>query len=424
MGACPLRAESPRAESLRAASLGALDAASLRAASLGAGSLRGRPPVRGDDRGMHLERAVGDFAEYLAAERGFSPHTVRSYRSDLAGLADFAGARGVAGVDGIDLDVLRDWLWQGSQAGAAKSTLARRAAAVRSFTAWAAQTGLAPVDAGARLRAPKPDQHLPRVLTRDQIDGILGSLQSRADSADALAIRDLAVVELLYASALRVSEVAGLDSTDVDLGNLTVRVIGKGSKERVVPFGVPARRALERYLDTARAQLSRPGPQAGATHPAHAAQLAIQTALRAADREPDSDSARADGASSSGARSDGARSDGARAGGAPSGSARAGGARSNGASAAALFLGSRGGRLGARQVYALVADLLADLPGSGPAGPHALRHTAATHLLDGGADLRAVQEILGHASLGTTQLYTHVSTERLKDSYKSAHPRA
>ena len=414
MGACPLRAESPRAESLRAASLGALDAASLRAASLGAGSLRGRLPVRGDDRGMHLERAVGDFAEYLAAERGFSPHTVRSYRSDLAGLADFAGARGVAGVDGIDLDVLRDWLWQGSQAGAKKSTLARRAAAVRSFTAWAAQTGLAPVDAGARLRAPKPDQHLPRVLTRDQIDGILGSLQSRADSADAAAIRDLAVVELLYASALRVSEVAGLDSTDVDLGNLTVRVIGKGSKERVVPFGVPARRALERYLDTARAQLSRPGPQACATHPAHAAQLAMQTALRAADREPDSDSARADGAPSSGARSDGARSDGARA----------GGARSNGASAAALFLGSRGGRLGARQVYALVADLLADLPGSGPAGPHALRHTAATHLLDGGADLRAVQEILGHASLGTTQLYTHVSTERLKDSYRSAHPRA
>ena len=409
MGACPLRAES-----LRAASLGALDAASLRAASLGAGSLRGRLPVRGDDRGMHLERAVGDFAEYLAAERGFSPHTVRSYRSDLAGLADFAGARGVAGVDGIDLDVLRDWLWQGSQAGAKKSTLARRAAAVRSFTAWAAQTGLAPVDAGARLRAPKPDQHLPRVLTRDQIDGILGSLQSRADSADAAAIRDLAVVELLYASALRVSEVAGLDSTDVDLGNLTVRVIGKGSKERVVPFGVPARRALERYLDTARAQLARPGPQAGATHPAHAAQLAMQTALRAADREPDSDSARAYGAPSSGARSDGARSDGARA----------GGARSNGASAAALFLGSRGGRLGARQVYALVADLLADLPGSGPAGPHALRHTAATHLLDGGADLRAVQEILGHASLGTTQLYTHVSTERLKDSYKSAHPRA
>ena len=382
---------------------------------------------------MHLERAVGDFAEYLAAERGFSLHTVRSYRSDLAGLTDFAGARGLAGVDGIDLDVLRDWLWQGSQAGAAKSTLARRAAAVRSFTAWAVQTGLAPVDAGARLRAPKPDQHLPRVLTRDQIDGILGSLQSRADSADAAAIRDLAVVELLYASALRVSEVTGLDSTDVDLGNLTVRVIGKGSKERVVPFGVPARRALERYLDTARAQLARPGPQAGATHPAHAAhaaqaaqaaRLATQTALRAADRGPDADGARSDGAPSGSARANGARSDGAPSGSARVNGARADGARSNGASAAALFLGSRGGRLGARQVYALVADLLADLPGSGPAGPHTLRHTAATHLLDGGADLRAVQEILGHASLGTTQLYTHVSTERLKDSYRSAHPRA
>ena len=299
---------------------------------------------------MQLERVVDEFARYLSAERGFSANTVRSYRSDLGQLMAFAAETGVETVEGIDLEVLRGWLWASSTAGLAKSTLARRAAAARALGVWLARTGEAPVDAAARLRSPRPDSHLPRVLTRQQIDGILDGLAARAVGGEAAAIRDLAVVELLYASALRVGEVTGLDHRDVDLGRLTVRVTGKGSKERVVPFGLPAKRAIEAWI---------------------AARETMAT-------EPTT----------------------------------------------ALFLGSRGGRLGTRAVYELVASLLADVPGSGPSGPHALRHTAATHLLDGGADLRAVQELLGHASLGTTQIYTHVSNERLRESYTMAHPRA
>lgn len=309
-----------------------------------------------------LVDSIDTFLRHLSAERGFSENTVRAYRTDLTGLASFAAGHGARDADELELELLRDWLWQGSQDGLARATLARRSAAARAFGAWLLASGMLPADAAARLTAPKADHRLPRVLTRDQIDEVLGSLEGRAKSADPSALRDLAVVELLYASALRVSELTGLDVASVDLGRLTVRVVGKGSKERVVPFGVPALRAIVRYLDEGRPVLM------AAVHD-----------------------------------------------------------RSNGAaptSSPALFVGARGGRLGTRRVYGLVAALLIELPGSGPAGPHTLRHTAATHLLDGGADLRAVQELLGHASLGTTQLYTHVSTERLRDSYRLAHPRA
>ena len=305
---------------------------------------------------MRLERAVSDFAEYLLSERGFSEHTVRSYRSDLEQLTEFGSERGAETSADLDLELLRDWLWAGSQTGLAKSTLARRAAAARSFTAWLARTGQSATDAAARLKAPKPDSHLPRVLTRAQVDEILAGLGTLAATGDPVALRDLAMIELLYASALRVSELTGLDLPDLDLSRLTVRVLGKGSKQRVVPFGIPAHRALADYLDRGRPELL---AQPTTAHPT-----------------------------------------------------------------TAVFLGAKGKRVGSRTVYELVSRLLEDIPGTGPAGPHALRHTAATHLLDGGADLRAVQEMLGHASLGTTQLYTHVSTERLKESYRTAHPRA
>ena len=297
-----------------------------------------------------LERAVSEFAVYLTAERGFSANTVRSYTTDLADLERFTLTRGIRTADGLDLELLRDWLWDGSKAGLSKSTLARRSAAVRSFSSWLERTGAAPTDAGTRLRAPKSDHHLPRVLTRPQIDGLLAGLLDRAAGGDAIATRDLAIVELLYASAIRVSEIVGLDLGHIDLGRLTVRVTGKGSKERVVPFGAPAQRAIVDYERHRHELLTEPTQ--------------------------------------------------------------------------AVFLGARGRRVGTRTVYQLVASLLAEIPGSGPAGPHTLRHTAATHLLDGGADLRSVQEMLGHASLGTTQLYTYVSAERLKESYRNAHPRA
>jgi len=304
---------------------------------------------------VDLQRTVDDFASYLAADRGFSEHTVRSYRSDLTQLVAFAEGRGATAAADLDLELLRDWLWHSSQGGLAKSTLARRAASARSLTAWLSRTKATGSDAAARLKAPKSDHHLPRVLSRESMDTILTSLAVRAETGDAVALRDRAIVELLYASALRVSELTGLSLGDVDLGRLTVRVLGKGAKERVVPFGVPAREALVAWLENGRPLLA---TEAG------------------------------------------------------------------GASAAPLFVGARGSRLVSRTVYELVSGLLASVPGTGPAGPHTFRHTAATHLLDGGADLRAVQEMLGHASLGTTQLYTHVSTERLKESYRIAHPRA
>jgi integrase/recombinase XerC len=302
---------------------------------------------------VNLGAAIDGYTRHLELDRGFSAHTVRAYRTDLADLAQFAASTGVDDTSAIDLELLRGWLWRGSTAGLAKSTLARRSAAARGFTKWLTTTSVVPADPGHRLKAPRPERHLPRVLTRTQIDGLLDDLAALADTGDPVALRDHALIEVLYASALRVSELVEARLADLDRDRMTLRVLGKGGKERVVPFGIPARRALDRYLDDAR------------------------HALLAGRDDPGT-----------------------------------------------IFVGARGARLGTRTVYELVARLLVDLPGSGPAGPHALRHTAATHLLDGGADLRAVQELLGHASLATTQIYTHVSAERLKDAYRLAHPRA
>ena len=313
---------------------------------------------------MHLDPAIDGFTRYLSAERGFSTNTVRAYSADLAGLAVFAEGRGVVQVEDLGLELLRDWLWTGTEAGLARATIARRSASARGFTAWLAREGTLPSDPAVRLRSPKPGRTLPRVINRTQMQDLLDTMETAAHTGDAGAVRDLAIIELLYAAGLRVSELVGLDVGDVDLGRLTVRVTGKGAKERVVPFGVPAQTAIVRYLNVARpvlmkASAGRPGPIPGPTP-----------------------------------------------------------------GPTALFLGSSRNRLGVRAVYRTVAALLESVPGTGPAGPHALRHTAATHLLDGGADLRAVQEMLGHASLGTTQIYTHVSAERLQQSYRLAHPRA
>lgn len=307
------------------------------------------------------------YAEHLRLERGYSPQTVRAYGSDLADLERFAAVRGVSDTSGIDLALLRDWLWDGSQRSLAKATLARRSASAKTFAAWLDRTGREVGGGSARLKAPRPDRTLPRVLGVRAMDGVLDAVQARAAEGDSVAIRDVAVVELLYASGLRVSELVGIDVDDLDLDRRTVRVTGKGSKQRVVPFGRPAQHALADYLARSRRILME----------------RFSTGTRAA----------AAGAGASRVES-------------------------------ALFLGARGARLGTRTVYGLVSSLLADVPGSGPAGPHALRHTAATHLLDGGADLRGVQEVLGHASLGTTQIYTHVTIERLRDTYRTAHPRA
>jgi integrase/recombinase XerC len=315
-----------------------------------------------------LDAAVDDYLGHVRHERGYSEHTVDAYASDLADLARFAEEQGIGSVAGVDLDLLRDWLWVATERGLARATVARRAASARGFCAWLERTGAVAVDPAARLRAPRAKRTLPRVVAAPAVTALLEGLQVAAVDGDPVAVRDLAVVELLYACGLRVSELVGLDVDDLDRGNRTVRVTGKGSKERVVPYGAPAATALDRYLEQARPVLL--AATAGGSDPAR-----------------------------------------------PAASHRSAGDH-------AVFLGVRGGRLGVRAVHRLVAGLLADLPGSGPAGPHAFRHSAATHLLDGGADLRAVQEYLGHASLGTTQIYTHVSAERLKQSYATAHPRA
>jgi integrase/recombinase XerC len=291
----------------------------------------------------HLE----DFLAHLELERGRSPHTVRAYRGDLTTLLAT-----VSGLDELDLGALRGWLAAQHAAGAGRSTLARRAAAARTFTAWARRAGLIAADPGSRLASPRPRPALPAVPDSEQTAAALDAAGSGAAEGDPIALRDLLVLELLYATGVRVGELCGLDVDDVDFERRVVRVLGKGRKERTVPFGVPADRALKRWLADGRGVLMASG---------------------------------------------------------------AGGA---------LFLGARGRRIDQRAVRTMVHVRLADVPGAPDLGPHGLRHTAATHLLEGGADLRTVQELLGHASLATTQIYTHVTTDRLRRAYRQAHPRA
>lgn len=300
---------------------------------------------------VQVTHAAELFVTHLEQVRRLSPATVRAYRSDLR---DLSVALGDTTLTQVDLEALRAWLWTATQRGDARSTLARRAAAARSFFAWAKDEELITLDPSLRLVSPKRGRTLPAVASQEGMRALLDACRSAAADGDPIALRDHALLEFLYGSGVRVSELCGLDVDDLDLDRATARVLGKGSKERVVPFGIPARDALGAYLTRARPALA----------------------------------ARADRA------------------------------------AAAVFLGVRGGRLGPRSVYTLVSDALGPIIGSDAVGPHALRHSAATHLLDGGADLRAVQEILGHASLGTTQIYTHVSSERLTATYRLAHPRA
>lgn len=300
---------------------------------------------------MEFAAAAQAFTDHLEKVRRLSPATVRAYRSDLRDLAQTVGE---LGVDEVSLETLRDWLWRATQRGDARSTLARRAAAARSFFSWAQEHELIPHDPSLRLVAPKRGRTLPTVASQEAMTTLLDAQRTAAQTGEPNALRDHAILELLYGAGIRVSELCGLDVDDLDLSRGTARVLGKGSKERVVPFGAPARDAIGAYLTRGR--------------PVHV--------VRAARPSP------------------------------------------------GLFLGTRGARIGPRTVYSLVAGVLAPYVGADTIGPHALRHTAATHLLDGGADLRAVQEILGHASLGTTQIYTHVSAERLTATYRLAHPRA
>lgn len=298
-----------------------------------------------------FEKAILGFKDYLDAGRGYSSNTVKAYLTDVSDIAGFLEKKQIENLDQLELEHLRDWLWQSTQQGLTKATIARKSAAVRSFTAWAFKNELLDTDPGLRLKSPKASRTLPKVVSRESLAIVFEALESKATNENPQGVRDLVVVELLYASGARVSELVGLNLESIDYSRNIMRVMGKGAKERMVPFGQPAREALDKWIRVSRPML-------------------------------ESDK-----------------------------------------SGRALLLNSRGQRIGVRQVYGLVAKLLEATP-TGVAGPHSLRHSAATHLLDGGADLRAVQELLGHASLGTTQIYTHVSIERLRDGYKNAHPRA
>jgi integrase/recombinase XerC len=335
-----------------------------------------------------LGLALADFCRHLDAERALSRHTIRAYHGDIQSLLEYAWRNGAAEPSALDLATLRGWLASQHRAGAARATLARRGAAARAFTSFAHRQGWLATDPGPQLGTPKTRRALPQVLRREEMDSVLADCEDRAlrefasgqRAAAALAMRDAAVLELLYASAIRVSELCDLNIGGLDPDRRTVRVFGKGRKERVVPVGVPAMRAVARWEDVGRPVLANARSGTALFLGARGGRLDPRTARRIVH-------ARLKGANGYGANGDGIRSDTTPNGDAP------------------------------------FSDDVAPRPVR-DAGPHAIRHTAATHLLEGGADLRSVQEILGHASPATTQIYTHVSAERLKASYRQAHPRA
>lgn len=326
---------------------------------------------------LPLRGAVEGFEVHLAHERNLSPHTVRSYVGDAVSLLDqlmrwtgrpieraskAAGSSSAvaaslsvsdvrAALEALTLEVLRSWLARLRSRGAGAASIARRAASARAFTAWAHGRQFMQHDVGLMLAAPKYSRDLPEILSHSHTERLVETI-SGAEPDDPVALRDRAIIELLYASGVRVSELCGLDLTDLDEKRRLLRVIGKGNKERAVPYGVPAQRALTDYFTSGRPRLT-----AGPTE-------------------------------------------------------------------TALLLGVRGKRIDPRVVRKLVHFYTSSRAEVPDMSPHGLRHTAATHFLEGGADLRAVQEYLGHASLATTQVYTHVSVERLRAEYHQAHPRA
>ncbi|MGJ0121521.1 tyrosine recombinase XerC [Williamsia sp. MIQD14] len=309
---------------------------------------------------------LGEFESYLRYERGSSEHTIRAYVGDVRALVSFAGARRVSLAE-IDLAVLRAWLAESTRRGAARTTIARQVSSVKTFCTWAAREGVMPHDAATRLQAPRAHRTLPAVLSPDQARSVMtgaarpepdvaavarGPSGDRRAGSTPIMLRDTAILEILYATGIRVGELCGLDLDDVDDGRRVLRVVGKGDKQRTVPFGAPAGAALDAWRARGRPALA--GPTSGS----------------------------------------------------------------------ALLLGAKGGRLDPRMARTVVHAATRAVDGAPDIGPHGLRHSAATHLLEGGADLRVVQELLGHSSLATTQLYTHVGVERLRAVHRQAHPRA
>lgn len=303
---------------------------------------------------MSLEQDLEHaYSEHLRNERNLSENSIRAYLADLESMLAHVNQMGVTEFSTLELNHLRSWLANLQIKGAARSSITRRVVSIRAFTYWGAKHGWLARDIGRELIAPKPERILPEILDIGSAAELIRFLEQRAGEEESpSAIRDLAIVELLYGTGIRVSELVGIDLQDIDRERFTLRVIGKGNRERVVPVGNPAMRAVDQWLTRARPNFA------------------------------------------------------------------------NSSSGSALFIGSRGKRIDARVVRDIVYEATEAIGKNVKVGPHALRHSAATHLLEGGADLRTVQEILGHSSLSTTQIYTHVTEERLKKAYEQAHPRA
>lgn len=301
----------------------------------------------------NFEKLIAAFTRHLEVERSLSVHTIRAYIGDLESLLNHLETIGVTDISQLELVHLRSWLANQQVKGGARTTLSRRAVSVRLFTKWAVKNKYLAKDVAATLATPKGHRTLPEVLDIAAAKTAMDSLATRASEEETpISLRDVAMVELLYATGARVAELCGLDVSDIDYDRQTIRVLGKGNKERTIPLGNPAMKALNVWLKEGRDSIK------------------------------------------------------------------------NSLSGNAVFLGVRGKRIDQRTVRTVVYNALQAIEGIERMGPHALRHSAATHLLEGGADLRTVQEILGHASLATTQIYTHVSTERLQKAFKQAHPRA
>jgi integrase/recombinase XerC len=319
----------------------------------------------GDPEGLApaARHAVEAFVGHLRDERGLSAHTVAAYRRDLTQFLQFAGRAGVTDPSQVEPLLLRRFLALQRTRGLAAASIARKAAALRTGFRFLARRGLVPDDPAAGLGVPRGPKRLPVVLKPRQVERLLAG----PEPVDPVGLRDRAILELLYATGIRVGELCGLRLGDVDLAADTVLVLGKGAKQRLVPFGEPARAALLDYLVKGRAAML---PGTG-----RAASPAAADRDRADDRD-------------------------------------------------ALFFNRRGRPMTQRDVRAMLERYR--VAAGAPAGtsPHTLRHSYATHLLEGGADLRAVQELLGHVALTTTQTYTHVSNERLRRVYEQAHPRA
>lgn len=293
------------------------------------------------------------YRTHLINERNLSENSIRAYVADLESLLIHVNQLGITEFSQLNLNHIRSWLANLQIRGAARSSITRRVVSIRAFTYWGARNGWLDSDIGRDLIAPKPERHLPEVLDVAGAKLTIESLELRAQEEQTPeSLRDLAIVEILYGSGIRVSELTGLNLEDIDRDRNTLRVIGKGNKERIVPIGIPAMRAVDKWINEGRHKLS------------------------------------------------------------------------DDVTERALFLGARGKRIDQRVVREIVYEATQALGNNKRLGPHALRHSAATHLLEGGADLRTVQEILGHSSLSTTQIYTHVSEERIKKAYDQAHPRA